>query len=50
VAVDRSSEFGDTLGGCDRASLEAVIERVWMSTGRQSMDSAPGAETLFISW
>jgi len=49
VAVDRSSEFGDTLAGCDRASLEAVIDRVWMSTGGQSMDSVPGAETLSIS-
>jgi len=29
--------------------LETGIERVWMSTGRQSMDAAPGAETLFIS-
>jgi hypothetical protein len=45
----RSSEFGDALGGHDRASLEAVIERVWTSTGRQSMDGAPGAETVFIS-
>jgi len=31
-------EFGDTLGGCYRASLEihleAVIERVWRCTGR----------------
>jgi len=30
-------------------SLEAVIERVWTSTGRQSMDGVPGTETLFIS-
>jgi len=45
----QSSEFGDTLGGRDRASLEAVIERVWTSTERQSMDGAPGAVTLFIS-
>jgi len=49
----RSSEFGDALGGRDRASLEmylqAVIERVWMSTGSQSMDGALGAETHFIS-
>jgi len=33
-----SSEFGDALGGCDRASLEmhleAVIERVWRCTWR----------------
>jgi len=29
--------------------LEAVIKRVKMSTGKQSMDGAPGAETLFIS-
>jgi len=33
-----SSEFGDTLGGRYRASLEihlrAVIERVWRCTGR----------------
>ena len=39
------------LGGCNRASLEihleAGIERDWTSTGRQSMDTAPGAETLF---
>ena len=45
--------FGDTLGGCVKASLEmdfeAVIVRDWMSTWRSSMDSAPGAETLFIS-
>jgi len=45
----RPSEFG----GRNRASLEmhleAVIERVWTSTLRQSMDGAPGAETLFIS-
>jgi len=24
----KSSEFGDTLRGCDRASLEAVIEQI----------------------
>jgi hypothetical protein len=51
--MPESSEFGDTLGGCDRASLEmylqAVIKRVWMSSGRQLMDGVPGAETLFIS-
>ena len=48
-----SSECGDGLWGRDRASLEmqfeAVIERDWTSTWRQSMDGAPGAETLFIS-
>ena len=27
--------------------LEAVIERDWTSTWRRSMDSAPGAETVF---
>jgi len=47
------SEFEDALGGCDRASLEmhleAVMKWVWKSTWTQSMDSAPGAETLFIS-
>ena len=41
------------LGGCNRASveihLEAVIERDWTSTWKQSMDGAPGADTLFIS-
>ena len=50
----QSSEFGDALGGDDRASLEmhlqAVIERDWTSTWRRSMDGAPGDETLFISW
>jgi len=39
------------LGGRYRVSLkmhlEAGIERVWTSTGRQSMDGAPGTETLF---
>jgi len=30
-------------------NLEAVIERVWTSTSRQSLDGSPGAETLFIS-
>ena len=30
----RSSEFGDALGGHDRANLQAVIERVWRYTGR----------------
>jgi hypothetical protein len=29
--------------------LEAVIERVLMSTGGQLIDGVPGAETLFIS-
>jgi len=50
----QSNECGDTLGGRDRASLEmhleVVTKRVCTSTGMQSMDSAPGAETLFISW
>jgi len=50
----RSSKFGDALGGHSRASLEmhleAVIEQVWVDTGRQSMDGTPGAETLFISY
>jgi len=45
------SEFGDALGGRDRATLdihlEAVIERDWTSTWRRSMDSAPVAETVF---
>ena len=27
-----SSEFGDILGGHDRANMEAVIERVWRLT------------------
>jgi len=48
-----SSELRDALGGRDRASLEmhleAVIERDWTSTWRQSMDGTPGDETLFIS-
>ena len=43
-----STEFG----GLNRASLEmhleAVIERGWPSTGRQSMDGATDAETLCI--
>jgi len=29
-----SSEFGDAIGGRDRANLEAVIERVWRCTLR----------------
>jgi len=29
--------------------LEVVIEPVWTSTGRQSMDGVPVAENLFIS-
>jgi hypothetical protein len=29
--------------------LEAVIERVLMNTGKQSMDGMPGTEILFIS-
>jgi len=29
-----SSEFGDALVGCDRGTLEAVIERVWRCTWR----------------
>ena len=29
--------------------MEAIMERDWMSTGRQSMDGALGAETLSIS-
>ena len=33
----------------DHANLEAVIERVWISTWRQWMDGAPGAENRFIS-
>ena len=37
------------LGGHDGANLEAVIERVWMSTWTKSMDCAPGAETLLTS-
>jgi len=45
------SEFGDALGGRNQASLdiqlEAVIERDLTSTWRRSMDSAPGAETVF---
>ena len=45
----RSSEFGDALGGRDRANLEAVNKRVWPSTLRRSMDGVQGAETLFIS-
>jgi hypothetical protein len=49
----RSSDFEDTVGGCDRARLEmhlqAMIQQGWTSTGRQSMDGTPGAETLFIS-
>jgi len=49
-----SGEFGDTFGGGNRAylgiHLEAVIERDWTSTRRQSMDGAPGDDTLFISW
>jgi len=28
------SEFGDVLGGHDRANRKAVIERVWRYTGR----------------
>jgi len=28
------SELRDALGGCDRANLEAVIERVWRYTWR----------------
>jgi len=47
------SEFGDALGGCDRVSLEMHLEAVmkWdlTCTWRQSIDGAPGAETLFIS-
>jgi len=30
--------------------LEAVIERDWTTTWKRSLDSAPSAETLFISW
>jgi len=30
----RLSEFGDALGGPDRAKLEAAIERVWIYTWR----------------
>ena len=45
------SEFGDALGGRNQASLdiqlEAVIERDLTSTWRRSMDSAPGADTVF---
>jgi len=48
----RLSEFGDALGGRDQASLkmylQAVIEGIWTSTGRQSMDSALGAEIIFF--
>jgi len=49
-------EFGDALGGRDRASLEmhlqAMIARDWRSTWRWSIwrwsvGGAPGAETLF---
>jgi len=29
-----SSEFGDAIGGRDRANWEAVIERVWRCTLR----------------
>ena len=32
-----------------RYTLEAVMEQGWTSTGRRSMDGAPGAETQFIS-
>ena len=45
------SEFGDELGGRNRARLEihlkAMIERDWTSTWRSSMDGAPVAETVF---
>jgi len=48
------SECGDELGGCDRASLEIHLEAVmkwdWTRTWRRSMDGAPGAETLIISY
>jgi len=29
-----SSDFGDALGGHDRANLQAIIERVWRYTWR----------------
>jgi hypothetical protein len=50
----RSSAFGDAIGSRDRATLEmhleAVIDRVWTSTGRQSLDGAQGAQTVFTSY
>jgi len=42
-------DFGDALRVRDCANLEAVIWRVWIGTLRQSMDSVPGAGTLFIT-
>jgi hypothetical protein len=47
AVIERVSRYA--LGGHDRANLEDVIERVCTSTCKQSMDGAPGAETLFIS-
>jgi hypothetical protein len=41
-----SSEFGDALGGHDRARLEEYLEA---ADGRRSKGGAPCAETLFIS-
>ena len=49
VQRPQSSEFGDALGGQDRANLHAVIERVWTNTKRQSMDGAPGGQTVLFS-
>jgi len=34
LGVPGSSEFGDALGGHDRANLQAVIEQVWICTWR----------------
>ena len=45
----QSSEFGDALGCRDGGNLEGVIERVWITPKRRSMDSTPGAKTVFIS-
>ena len=48
--MGRNRKSLETPGGGDRASLEihleAIIERVWTSTWRQSMDGVPGAEEL----
>jgi len=44
------SEFGDRNRANLEMHLQAVIEPVWTGTGRQLMDSAPCAETLFISY
>jgi len=43
--VHNRANYSDALGGHDCANLEPMIEPLGASTGKQSMDGVPGAET-----